>query len=127
MLGYSLVLQKKNKEKNSNIEDKACCCKVNKTEIRFWKDDVISGSINIYNRLHPQTHINSGIYDILLLFWGEGGSILRNKYFLAVRSILYRVKMHPGQERWLKNVEWFYEIGHMWQANLPGWEDKPVQ
>lgn len=53
-------------------------------------------------------------------FGGEGGSILRNKYFLAVRSILYRVKMHPGQERWLKNVEWFYEIGHMWQANLPG-------
>lgn len=87
MLGYSLVLQKKNKEKNSNIEDKACCCKVNKMEIRFWKDDVISGSINIYSRLHPQTHINSGIYDILLLFWGGG-----RKYFK--KQILSGSKKH---------------------------------
>lgn len=70
MMGYGLVLQKKNREKNSNIEDKACCCKVNKMEIRYWKDDVISSSINIYNRLHPQTHIFPGIYDILPLFGG---------------------------------------------------------
>lgn len=123
-----MVWSYKKRIKNSNIEDKACCCKVNKMEIRYWKDDVISSSINIYNRLHPQTHSYPGIYDILLLVWGgEGGSILRNKHFLAARSILYRVKMHPGQEGWLKNVKWLYEIGHVWQANLPGWEDKPVQ
>lgn len=35
MLGYGLVLQKKKKEKNSNIKDKAYCCKVNKMEITY--------------------------------------------------------------------------------------------
>lgn len=73
-----MVWSYKKRIKNSHIEDKACCCKVNKMDIRYWKDDVISGSINIYNRLHPQTHSYPGIYDILPLFWGgEGGK----KYF----------------------------------------------
>lgn len=53
-------------------------------------------------------------------FGEERGSILRNKYFLAARTILYAAKMHPGQEGWLKNVKWLCEIGHVWQADLPG-------
>lgn len=36
---------------------------------------------------------------------GEGGSSLKKSFFLAARIILYGVKMHPGQESWLKNVK----------------------
>lgn len=71
MSGHGPVLHKKKKEKNSNIKDKAHHCKVNKMETRYRKYDVIFSSINIYNRLHPQTHIYPGISDILLLFWGR--------------------------------------------------------